>query len=89
MAKFQKGQSGNPGGRPKDDNELKKLCKAATKESYSRIAEIAQSAEDEGVRLKANTWILEYGWGRAKEQIELSGEDGGPAILQIVNKAER
>lgn len=89
MAKFIKGQSGNPGGRPKDDNELKRLCKEATKESYGRISDIAQHSEDDGVRLKANTWILEYGWGKAKEQVELTGEDGGPAILQVLTKVEK
>ena len=88
MAKFVKGQSGNPTGRPKQDNELKALAKTKTKEAFATLLELMADNEP-SVRLGAAKVILEYGWGRPTQAVELSDAEGGPAILQIVQKADK
>lgn len=74
MAKFQPGKSGNPGGRPKKDNLLVKLAKAKTPEAFKRIAELMQST-DEAVSLGATKVVFEYGFGKPRQELDISGED--------------
>ena len=85
MAKFIKGQSGNPTGRPKQDNELKKLAKAKTHDAFNTLVKL-MADEEASTRLGAAKIILEYGWGRPTQAVELSDGEGGPAILQIVQQ---
>ena len=40
MGKFQKGQSGNPGGRPKEIGHVRDLAQAHTENSIETLAEI-------------------------------------------------
>ena len=82
MAKFVKGQSGNPGGKSAMDLEFFKALKKAAAKSLDRICEIAASPNDENY-FKANIWIAERAYGKAAQGIELTGENGGPLIAVI------
>jgi hypothetical protein len=75
VGKFVKGQSGNPGGRPKEDNEVKKLARKYTKDAIARLAHWLQS-DNAKASVSAAAVLLDRGWGKAPQQH--TGEGGGP-----------
>lgn len=80
---FVKGKSGNPSGKAKKDPIFEKAVKAAAKGALGRIAEIAEFGEDEGIRLKANTWLVERAHGKTPEEVNV--ETSTPLIAVIRN----
>jgi hypothetical protein len=73
---FQPGQTGNKGGRPKKTDEertLEAMCKDKTPEALSTILEIMGRGQQERARLAAAQYVIDRGWGKAKESVELSG----------------
>ena len=73
---FQPGKTGNPGGRPKKTEEertLEAMCKDKTPQALSTILHIMEEGEQERSRLSAAQYIIDRGWGKAKESVELSG----------------
>lgn len=73
---FQPGQSGNKGGRPKKTEEertLEQMCKDKTPDALATILEIMSNGVNERARLAAGQYIIDRGWGKAKESVELSG----------------
>lgn len=71
--KFVKGQSGNPGGRPKEDNEAKALARKHGKHAIRRLVTLID-AQDERVAVAAAQAILDRGYGKPAQAIEHSGE---------------
>jgi HEAT repeat protein len=70
---FVKGQSGNPGGRPKALQDIVQLCKEKSPEAIKRIISLVKS-DDERVALAAAQTLLDRGFGKPMQQIEHSGE---------------
>lgn len=64
IAKFQKGVSGNPGGRPKGNPEVKEILKAASPEAARVLVELLHSEKD-SIRLTAAQDILDRTEGKA------------------------
>lgn len=86
---FKKGQSGNPGGRPKkllpDGRSLVDLAKCHTETAVNALANILMSpTAPEAARISAATALLDRGWGRPSQSMELSGKvDGDFTISKI------
>ncbi len=81
---WKKGQSGNPGGRPKEVAEVRDLSRQYTEEAIQTLVTLMQSAKLERTRLAAASELLDRGYGRPPQAVDL----GGP--IQIVNyEAER
>ncbi len=77
---FQKGQSGNPGGRPKEDAEVKALARTAGPEAIEKLLELMRG-DDRRTALAAAQALLDRGFGKPAQAI--TGEEGGPVELAV------
>lgn len=76
MAKFQPGQSGNPGGRPKTVGAVRDLAREMTETALHVLEHIAVSGESEAARVAAANSILDRAWGKAPQAITGEGGEG-------------
>jgi len=77
---FQKGQSGNPGGRPKSIKEVKEAAREHTLLAIERLAHWARSDEP-AASVAASNALLDRGWGKAP--MKFDDEDSGQIRITI------
>ena len=71
--KFQKGQSGNPGGRPKQSESLTLLAREYTDDALNTLIKIMEDKDaPKSSRVSAAQTILDRGWGKAPQTIDLN-----------------
>ena len=75
---FEKGQSGNPGGRPKSAGPLRELAREHTEEALGVLV-AALSDEDARVRISAATALLDRGHGRPTAPIGIDLDQSAEA----------
>ncbi|GAJ29725.1 DUF5681 domain-containing protein [Acidomonas methanolica] len=81
---FVKGQSGNPGGRPRELQDVIRLARSHTMAAIDALAEIAGNKKaPEAARVSAANALLDRAWGKAKETVQISGEGGVPVGLVV------
>jgi hypothetical protein len=84
---FQKGQSGNPAGRPKrkiEEDYLKALASSVTPEDWQMICQRAVRDAKKG-DATARKWLSDYLIGAPVQKLEHTGEDGGAIRIEYVN----
>ena len=85
--RFQRGQSGNPGGRPKIALEVKELARQHGPAAFARIVELSKSS-DERISLAASQEILNCAYGKPTQAVSHMGEGGGAVIFKTVYEAQ-
>ena len=79
---FAPGQSGNPGGRPKDEHRVAELARSHTLEAIDTLVELMREGKDERVRGTAAQALLDRGWGKAKVEVVTGGKETYIEALQ-------
>ena len=87
---FAPGQSGNPGGRPRDEHRVADLARGYTSEAIDTLVDLMRHGRDERVRGTAAQALLDRGWGKPRQ--EMAQEVSGPQesyldVLKRVNEA--
>jgi len=81
--KFRKGQSGNPGGRPKVLGELQELARQHAPMIIVELARLALKAKSETARIAAIRELLDRGYGRPRQTMEVSVPAGDPLQMLL------
>ena len=85
--KFAPSQSGNPGGRPKDEYRVAELARSYTLEAIDTLVELMRDSKDERVRGTAAQALLDRGWGKAKVEVVTDAEGSYLDVLRKVNES--
>lgn len=72
MSKFVKGQSGNPGGRPKESSEIKDLARVRCPEAIERLLFWMRS-DNPKASVQSCIAILDRAYGKPTQPLEHSG----------------
>ena len=83
---FAKGQSGNPGGRPKVDAEVRALAQEYGKPAILKLVEHL-NGEDGRLAQAAAIALLDRGFGKPAQSISLGNEDpeGFKTVTEVRN----
>lgn len=88
---FEKGTSGNPGGRKATNAALRKKCAAFTDELLALFIGIARDPEEKtSDRIKAGEIVWQYAHGKPPQSLEIDdgGADKGPVRFVFVVDGE-
>lgn len=88
VAGFKKGASGNPGGRPKKTPEqitLEEKCKELTPEALATITQIMTVGENERNRLAAAQYVIDRGWGKARQEVDAKIDASFTVVLSTLD----
>jgi hypothetical protein len=91
---WQKGQSGNPGGRPKGLGRIRDIAQKHTELAMETLKDICKNGESETARVQAATALLDRGWGKPAQSVDITNSDGSmsqawlAAMKEVDNGAE-
>ena len=82
--RFRKGESGNPGGRPKIALAWKERCRKFLEDEggWDRLVSMAKSPIDGGDAFPALKLMAEYAYGKPQQHVDLTAS--GPIIKAYI-----
>jgi len=80
---WKKGQSGNPGGRPKEAQEVKELARLHTEAAVRRLV-FWMKSKNPKASVAACTALLDRAWGKPAQTAEIGKGMGAAVMIQIV-----
>lgn len=85
---FKKGTSGNPAGRPPINREVEALAKSYTVEAIEQLVGIGRDEKVNG-SARVNAWnsILDRGWGRAKQSVDVKVDHTASGLNSMIEAA--
>lgn len=90
MAKWTKGESGNPGGRPSGLGEIREIARQHTDAAIDTLVKVMENTEaSPSARVAAASALLDRGWGRPEQSVKASVNDNlGDALQAILERRE-
>jgi len=88
---FKKGQSGNPGGRPRKDDPVKMLAKKKAPEAIKKLYDIMISESSSNKdKIQCANIIIERAYGKAQQNIDADVKHSGEVVpvLRLVSPDE-
>src|SRR5262245_20503187 len=86
---FQKGQSGNPGGRPKEIAEVKDLAREHMPAAIDALVSIMNNPEaSDAARVSAANALLDRGYGKPQQHITGDPISYVAMLPEVANSAE-
>ena len=83
---FEKGRSGNPGGRPKTDERVQKALRAATPKAAETLIELLDANEPK-IRIQAANSILDRVCGKPAQRLDV--EQSEPVRITLADDVKR
>ena len=84
--RFKKGQSGNPGGRPKVIAEVRDLARKQTDKAVKTLISIMDNIKAaDAARAAAANSLLDRGWGRPAQVVSGDPENPHKLIVEIID----
>lgn len=74
-------QKGTPN---KATADIKALAQAHGSDAIARLVDIMFNSESDQAKIAAAKEILDRGYGKAKQQVEATGPDGGPMVFERI-----
>ena len=85
--KFRKGQSGNPGGRPKIVAEVQELARQHAPAAIAELGRLALKARNETTRMAAIRELLDRGFGKPRQGLDITPSTINP-IQQLLDEID-
>jgi Family of unknown function (DUF5681) len=85
--KFRKGQSGNPGGRPKIVAEVQELARQHAPAAIAELGRLALKARNETTRVAAIRELLDRGFGKPRQGLDITPSTINP-IQQLLDEID-
>ena len=86
---FAKGESGNPGGKPKELKEIQLEARRLSSIALGTLRRVCESGKSDAACVAAANAILDRAFGKPSQALEHSGPDGAPIETRAITDEMR